>query len=92
LPGAALDPPTARRNGPFDLAAVENSSDPVAVPGQQARQGNYKIDQHVSLLYLLAAKIDGWAEIEQEPGCDLAVLHVLADMWCVERAVTFQSI
>ena len=41
-----LDPPAAGRDRALDPAAVEHRADPVAVAGQQARQGGHEIDQH----------------------------------------------
>ncbi len=73
-----LHAPAARRDGALDPAGVEHRPHTVAVTRQQARQRGDKIDQQAALLAVLAAKIDRWAEIEQEPGCDFAVFHVLA--------------
>ena len=51
-------------------------ADLVALPGQQPRQHGDELGQHLPLGDLARAEIDRGAEIEQEPGGDLAVLVV----------------
>ena len=64
----------------LDLAAVEHRADPVAVARQQPRQRRHEVDQHVALQALRVdrAEVHRRAQVEQEPGRDLAVLVVLA--------------
>jgi len=74
----AIDP--AGVEDPTDAAGVEDPTDAVAVAGQQPRRGRDEVDQLVALLGLQRAEVDRWAEIEQEPGRDLAILGVLSDV------------
>jgi hypothetical protein len=52
------------------------------VPRQQARQRRHEVDQHAALepIRVDRPEVDGRAQVEQEPGRDLAVLDVLADV------------
>ena len=77
-----LDPPTPRRDRPLGQTAVEDRADAVAVTGQQARERGHEVDQDAPLeaLGLRRPEVDRWAEVEQEPGRDLAILEVLADV------------
>ncbi len=72
--------PASGRNDSAGTAAVEDRAHPVAAPRQQPRHHRREFGQHVALLDLHRAEIDRGAEIEQEPGGDLAVLVVLAHM------------
>ena len=77
-----LDPPAAGRDRPLDPTAVEHRADAVAVPGQQAGQRRDEVDQDRPLLALGVDRpeVDRRAQVEQEPGGDLAILVVLADV------------
>jgi hypothetical protein len=71
-------PAAARRNDRVDLVAIEQRPDPVAVPGEQAREHRDEVDRHRALAHLARAEVDRRREVEQEPGVDVAVLVVLA--------------
>ncbi len=77
-----LDPPAPRRDRALDPAAVEDRPDAIAVAGQQPRERGHEVDQHAPLqaLRLRRAEVDRGAQVEQEPGRDLAILDVLADV------------
>ena len=62
------------------LAAVEDGTHAIAPARQQAGQRGHEVDQHAALLALRlhAAEVHRRAEVQQEPGRDLAVLEVLA--------------
>ena len=77
-----LDAAAAGRDRALDLAAVEDRADPVAVARQQPRQRRHEVDQDRSLLALGGRRpeVDRRAQVEQEPGRDLAILDVLADV------------
>ena len=64
------------------LPPVEDRADAIAAAGEEPGQRRDEIDQHVSLqpLRLGGPEVDRRAEVEQEPGGDLAVLDVLADI------------
>ena len=74
--------PLAGGDRPLDPAAVEDRADAVAVARQQPRQRRHEVDQDAALqaLGLHGAEVDRRAQVEQEPGRDLAVLEVLADV------------
>ena len=67
---------------PLDPAAVEHGPDPVAVPRQDPGQRRHEVDEDAPLLPLGldGPEVDRRAEVEQEPGRDLAVLEELADV------------
>ena len=73
-----LDAPAARRDRPLDAAAVEDRPDTVAVAREQPRQRRDKIDQHRALQALHRAEVHRRAQVEQEPGGDLAIFDILA--------------
>ena len=77
-----LDPAAAGRDRALDLAAVEHRADPVAVARQQPRERRHEVDQHAPLepLRVRRPEVDRRAQVEQEPGRDLAILDVLADV------------
>ena len=77
-----LDPAAAGRDRALDLAAVEDRADPVAVARQQPRQRRHEVDQDrlASGARGRRPEVDRRAQVEQEPGGDLAVLDVLADV------------
>ena len=62
--------------------AVEDRPDPVAVPRQHPGQRRHDVDQHAPLqpLRLDRPEVDRRAQVQQEPGRDLAVLEELADV------------
>jgi hypothetical protein len=68
----------ARRDHRVDLVAVEQRSDAVAVPREQARQHRDEVGGHRALAHLARAEVHRRGEIEQEPGVDVAILVVLA--------------
>ena len=77
--------PASRRDRPLDGAAVEDRTYAVAASGQQPSERRHEIGQDGSLqaLGIHAAEVDRGTEVEEEPGGDLAVLDVLADVWRV---------
>ena len=77
-----LDAATARRDRPLDPAPVEHRADPVAVAGQHPGERRHEVDQHAALqaFGLDGPEVDRRAQVEQEPGRDLAVLEELADV------------
>ncbi len=81
-----LQPAAGRRDRPLDPAAVHDRADPVAPTGEQAGQGGHEVDQHGPLLAVVLDRpeVDRGAQVEQEPGRDLAVLGVLADVGQVD--------
>ena len=72
----------ACRDDPFDLTAIEDGADPVAVARQDARQRGDDIDEHGPLVAIVGGRpeVDRRAEVEQEPRRQLAILVVLADV------------
>ena len=75
--------PLRGRDRALDAAAVEHRPDPVAAPGQQpgerrrrSRSGRVRFWRSV----VDRPEVDRRAQVEQEPGGDLAVLGVLADV------------
>ncbi len=77
-----LDPPAPRRDRALHATAVEDRPDAIPVPGQQPCERGHEVDQHAPFeaLRLRCAEVDGGAQVKQEPGCDLAILDVLADV------------
>jgi len=77
-----LDAPATGRDHVLDSAAVKDRADLVAAPGEQPRKGRHEIDEDGPLeaIRVDAAKVHGRAEVKQEPGRDLAILVVLADV------------
>ena len=64
------------------LAAVEHRADAIAASGEQPGERRHEVDQHGPLhpLEVRGAEVHRRAEVEQEPGGDLAILDVLADV------------
>ena len=77
-----LDATATGRDRPLDPAAVEDRPDPVPVSRQHARHRRHEVDEDAPLqpLGLDRPEVDRRAEVEQEPGRDLAVLQELADV------------
>ena len=74
-----LDPPATGGDRPLDPVVVEDRPDPVAVPGQQPGQRRHEVDEDGPLLAIAVDRpeVHRRAEVEQEPGGDLAILGVL---------------
>src|SRR5690242_21522778 len=88
-----LDPAAASGDRPLDAVAVEDRPDPVAVAGQDPGQRRDEVDEDAPLLALGldGPEVDRRAEVEQEPGRDLAVLEELPDVRCVHPGRDVQS-
>ncbi len=68
---------------PLDpVAAVQHGPDAVAAPGQQSGERRHEVDQDRPLLAvgLGRPEVHGRAQVEQEPGVELAILGVLAQV------------
>ncbi len=77
-----LDPPTPRRDRPLDLRPVEDRAHLVPVPRQHPGQRRDGVHQHAPLqpLRLPGPEVHRRAQVQQEPGRDLAILEELADV------------
>jgi hypothetical protein len=77
-----LDPTATGRDRAFHAAAVEDRADAVAVARQQSRQRRDEVDQDAPLqpLRFHRPEVDRRTQVEQEPGGDLAILVVLANV------------
>ena len=71
--------PPRGRDRPIHLAPEEDRPDAVSAAGQESSQRRDEVDQDAPLepLALDRAEVDRRAEVEQEPGRDLAILDVL---------------
>ncbi len=77
-----LHPAARRGDRPVHRAREAHRADAVAAPGEEPRQHRGEVDQLRSLDPPVRRRpeVDRRAEVEQEPGRDLAVLVVLADV------------
>src|ERR1035437_1240048 len=80
--------PAPCRNGPLERAAVEHRADAISAPREQPGERRHEVDQDSALdpLRFHAAEIDRRTQVQQEPGRDLAVLDVLADVWRIHAS------
>jgi hypothetical protein len=86
-----LQPAASSRQHGVDRAAVEDRADAVAMAGQQPGQHANEFTGDLALGREVRPEVDARAEVDDEPGAELAVFGELADIGCCSRAVTFQS-
>ena len=73
-----LQAAAARGDHGVDRRAVEQGADAVAVAGEQARQDPDEIAGDVALGEAVGAEVGARAEVDEEPGAELAILRKLA--------------
>src|SRR5258708_21968761 len=76
-----LDPPSFGWDGFHNPAIIKYGTDPVSMTREEPGKSGNQIDQHGPLEGTGAAEIEGGGKVQEKPGSDFPIFHVLPDKW-----------